>query len=110
MVNVGPSNASRSDAAEEGYQSMLKRSRDDTFEHDKETIASDAVPDLQLKRLILKRAREINTATAKLFQVNDQARSICEDIERELDFYFDHLSIQLVDIGEQIIQTVYGSA
>lgn len=110
MANVAPSTASSFAATEDGCQPALKRSGDDIFEHDKETIASRNVPDLQLKRLILKRAREINTATAKLFQVNDQARSICEDIERERDFYFDYVSIQLVDIGEQIIQTVHGSA
>jgi GAF domain-containing protein len=71
------------------------------------TRRSGAARGVERERLILARAREIEDATAGLHQLDDRAQRACEEIKRALNYHF--VAVQLIDLGEQIIQTVYGS-
>lgn len=59
------------------------------------------------ERLILKRAHAIEDAMSELHELDERARRTCEKIKEELGY--DFVTVQLVDLGEQIIQTVQGS-
>src|SRR4051794_4080672 len=60
-----------------------------------------------LERLILKRAHAIEDAKSALHELDERAQQACEEIKDELKF--DFIAVQLVDLGEQTIQTIHGS-
>lgn len=59
------------------------------------------------ERLILDRAHAIEDAMAQLHQLYERSKQICEEIKKELGY--DFVAVQLVDLGEQTIQTMHGS-
>jgi hypothetical protein len=59
------------------------------------------------ERLILKRAHAIEDAMSELGELDERAKQVCEKIKEELGY--DFVAVQLVDLGEQTIQTIYGS-
>jgi signal transduction histidine kinase len=59
------------------------------------------------ERLILSRAHAIEDAMSELHQIYERSKQVCEEIKRELGY--DFVAVQLVDLGEQTIQTMHGS-
>jgi signal transduction histidine kinase len=59
------------------------------------------------ERLILNRAHAIEHAMSELHQLYERAKQVCEEIKKELGY--DFVAVQLVDLGEQTIQTMHGS-
>jgi signal transduction histidine kinase len=59
------------------------------------------------ERLILDRAHAIEDAMSQLHQLYERSKQICEEMKKELGY--DFVAVQLVDLGEQTIQTMHGS-